>query len=85
MTVPRVALVVIFLLTDWFSRAHDTVVWPVLGFVFMPFTTLAYTAAFAHTQDLTFGWLVAIIVGVAVDIGNWGGGYKARRRRIPRR
>ena len=41
---PRVVMVFIFLLTDWFSRAYETVLWPVLGFIFMPYLTMAYMA-----------------------------------------
>ena len=42
---PRLLMLFIFLLTDWFSRAYHTVLWPVLGFLFMPYLTLAYMAA----------------------------------------
>ena len=82
---PRVALVGIFLLTNWFARAFGTWIWPLLGFVFMPYATLAYMTAIVNAGRVTPGWLVLIIVAAVVDISHWGGGYKARRRRAPSR
>ena len=80
--VPRVTMVVIFLLTQWFQAAFSDWVWPVLGFVFMPYTTLAYMAAVLNTSGpLTPGWVVLIIIAVVVDMGHWGGGYRWRGRR----
>ena len=37
--VPRVTMICIFLLTQWFQAAFTNLVWPVLGFLFMPYTT----------------------------------------------
>lgn len=78
---PRVAMVLILLLTDWFARAFDTVIWPVLGFLFMPYTTLAYMAAKLNAGEVSGGWLILLIVAILVDVGHWGGGGHAARRR----
>ena len=78
---PRVLMFFIWLLTDWFPRAFETTVWPVLGFLFMPYTTLAYMAAILNAGSVTGGWLVLVIVAVLVDIGNWGGGGRTVHRR----
>ncbi|HET6427464.1 MAG TPA: hypothetical protein VFJ30_03570 [Phycisphaerae bacterium] len=79
---PRVAMVLILLFTRWFQAAFTTWIWPVLGFIFMPYTTLAYMAAVLNTTGgITLGWMILIAIAVIVDIGHWGGGYRARRRR----
>ncbi|MCK4375487.1 MAG: hypothetical protein KAX19_09165 [Candidatus Brocadiae bacterium] len=78
---PRVLMVVILLMTDWFGRAYETVIWPVLGFLFMPYTTLAYMAAHIRGGGLSGGWLALLIVAVILDIGHWGGGGHAAIRR----
>ena len=70
--IPRVVLFFIWLLTDWFTRAFDSVVWPLLGFLFMPYTTLAYTAAMLNNRGVSGWWLVMVIVAAVVDIGHWG-------------
>ncbi|HEX9262103.1 MAG TPA: hypothetical protein VF893_06200 [Candidatus Bathyarchaeia archaeon] len=79
---PRVLMVFVFLLTDWFGHAFQTSVWPILGFVFMPYTTLAYLAAMLkNNHTLSGGWLVLLVVAIVVDAGHWGGGGATYRRR----
>ena len=82
--VPRLVMFFIFLLTDWFKAAFDTWYWPLLGFVFMPYTTLAYMAAMLNNNHMVSGWWLAlIIIAAIVDAGHWGGsGRTWRRRRI---
>ena len=77
---PRFVIILIAVFTDWFSAAYNSLLWPILGFLFMPYTTLAYMAAMLknhHTVD--GGWLVLVIVAVFVDLG--GQGHSVRRRR----
>lgn len=87
--VPRAAMVVIWLLTDWFGRAYETALWPLVGFFLMPYTTLAYMAAMLNNAGSVSGlWLVLVVVAAIVDIGHWGeGGRKVTkaRRRKPRK
>ena len=72
---PRISMLFIWLLTDWFGRAYETVVWPALGFVFLPYTTLAYMAAMLRNDHVVSGWWLAlVIVAAVVDVGHWGGG-----------
>ena len=82
LAVPRVLMLLVFLLTDWFARAFQTQVWPIMGFVFMPYTTLAYLAAMLNNHHaLSGGWLALFIVAIIVDVGHWGGGGVAYRRK----
>ena len=77
---PRVTMFFIWALTDWFSRAYATVLWPLLGFFFMPYTTLAYMAAMLNNNnELTGGWIVLVIVAVIIDLGAHGGASHKRR------
>jgi hypothetical protein len=74
-------MILIAIFTNWFSAAFNTVLWPLLGFVFMPYTTLAYMAAMLNNNHaVSGGWLVLVIVAVLVDLG--GQGHSARRRRV---
>lgn len=79
---PRLAIAVIFLLTEWLQQAFDTTIWPVLGFLFMPYTTLAWMGAEMH-GGVRGLWAVIVIVAVIVDLGHlFGGGrhYHTYRR-----
>ncbi len=67
---PRVVMFFILLLTNWFQQAYQTVLWPLLGFFFMPYTTLAYMAAMLNNNhQLSNGWLVLVIIAVILDLG----------------
>ena len=82
LAVPRIMMFLAFLFTDWFGRAFETQVWPILGFVFMPYTTLAYLAAMLNNNHaLSGGWLALFIVAIIIDVGHWGGGRVAYRRK----
>ena len=54
--------------------------WPVLGFLFMPYTTLAYMAAVLNVGSVEGWWLALVIAAVLVDLAHWGGGGHAVRR-----
>jgi hypothetical protein len=81
LAVPRVLMFIAFLVTDWFGRAFETQAWPILGFVFLPYATLAYIAAMLNNNhSLTGGWLVLFIVAILVDLTHLGHGGRTYRR-----
>jgi hypothetical protein len=66
---PRLALFLVFLFSDYLGQAYQTNFWPFLGFFFMPLTTLAYAWS-VHTYDGVSGLgLVAVVGGVVLDLG----------------
>lgn len=78
---PRVVLAVLWLFTNYLDRAFGSYFWPLLGFFFLPTTTIAYALA-ENEFDGVRGWGLAIVIlGVAIDLGLLGGGAKGRRRR----
>ncbi len=81
--VPRVTLVVMWLLS-YTATAFETRLWPLLGFIFMPYTTCAYAIGINANGGFT-GWsLVLLIVGVLLDLGSHGGSANQSRTRIVR-
>jgi hypothetical protein len=79
--IPRIVMVFILLLTDWFSRAYDTFWWPFLGFIFMPLTTLAYMAAMINNDhSVSGGWIVLLIIAVLCDLGCVSGGSASKKK-----
>lgn len=80
---PRVVLVLLFLFdTAWLTGAFQTAFWPILGFILMPLTTLAYAWAW-HLGGGTISGIgiVIIVIGVLIDLGMLGGGGKSARGR----
>jgi len=81
---PRVVLVLMFLFSHYLERAYHGLLVPVLGFIFLPITTIIY-AWIVNTGGLSNGGLsginlILIIIAVVVDVGGWSGGEYHRRR-----
>lgn len=78
---PRVALFLAWLLSDWYDAFDSTLV-AVLGFVFMPWTSLAWMYTHFHNAGaIDGGYIVLMILGVLADFGAVGGGAHSRRQR----
>lgn len=76
---PRLVLVALAIFSNYLADAYQTLVWPILGFLFMPFTTLAYAWAWHATSGSVSGFpLFVVILAVLMDLGTVGGGYSKR-------
>lgn len=80
---PRLALFLLWLLGGgYLARAFESALWPILGFFFLPVTTLAFAYGMNSlgpagvVPDL--GWLL-VGIGVIVDLGLFGGGWRSRK------
>lgn len=77
---PRVAIVLIYLTSSYLQHAYTTLLWPLLGFLFMPLTTLAYAYAMNNGGSVQgFNFLV-VLVAIILDLGLHGGSEWGRRR-----
>jgi hypothetical protein len=78
---PRIALFLLFLFSNYLQRAYHGLILPLLGFFFLPLTTLAY-AWMVNTGQPTAGVnLLILILAVVIDLGGLGGGAYHRRTR----
>ena len=78
---PRVALVLLFLFSHYLQRAYHGFLLPLLGFLFLPLTTLVYAWMVNNSLPTTGVNLLIIIIAVIVDLGSLGGGAYHRRVR----
>ena len=78
---PRVCLVLMFLLSDYLQRAYHGILVPILGFFFLPLTTLVYAWLTNNHMPLEGVNLIILIVAVIIDIGGLGGSEYHRRQR----
>jgi len=78
---PRVVLVIWWLTTmERFESAFSTFFWPFLGFLFFPYTTLAYVAVAPQGRVVGSDWFwlgAAVVVDL---VSHTGGAYKNRER-----
>src|SRR5215831_16736171 len=78
---PRLALVLVWLFSNYLGEAYQTFLWPLLGFFFLPLTTLAYAWAWHHGEGSVSGiGLVVVVLAVLIDLGLLGSGEHSRRR-----
>jgi hypothetical protein len=76
---PRIALLILWLFTPLMERVFDTWIWPLLGVIFLPFTTLMYVfAAYPLGPANFWGWL-AVILGFLLDLERWYSVYNNRQ------
>lgn len=77
---PRIALVLVFLFSNYLQRAYNGLLVPLLGFIFLPLTTLVY-AWLTNTHQAMAGInLIILLIAVIIDLGGLGGGEYHRRR-----
>lgn len=79
---PRITIILLVVFSDYLGQAYQTVLWPLLGFFFMPFTTLAYAFAINANGSVAGLYLVLVVVAVLFDLGSMGGGGAAQHRRM---
>jgi hypothetical protein len=79
---PRVVLAILLLLSNYVQRAVDNVILIILGFLFLPLTTLAYAWIINNHGSPTNGVnLIILILAVLIDLSGLGGGEWHRRSR----
>jgi hypothetical protein len=77
---PRFAIVLVVLLGDYIGRAFENLLWPFLGFLFMPLTTLAYAWAINSSGSVAGVQLVVVVIAILIDLGLIGGSAASRQR-----
>jgi hypothetical protein len=77
---PRIAIVWLFLTSNYLQRAYHGLLLPLLGFLFLPLTTLADAWMTNARQPIAGINLLILIIAVVIDLGGIGGEYHRRTR-----
>jgi hypothetical protein len=75
---PRLVLVLLFFFTGFLQRAYGGFLLPLLGFIFLPLTTLVYAWIVNSGLNPQGPYLIALILCALVDLGLVG--HTARNR-----
>jgi hypothetical protein len=68
---PRFALLIWWIFGSKVDAAFSTWIWPLLGLLFFPWTTLAYVIAWGPIHDVSgWGW-VLVALGFAADVATY--------------
>ena len=76
---PRFAIILVVIFSNYIGRAYQTTLWPFVGFLFMPMTTLAYAWAINSRGSVAGFQLVVVVIAVLIDLGLIGGSASRRR------
>jgi len=82
---PRLGTILIWLARPaYFTAAFgNSILWPILGIIFLPFTTLMYVFIWSPTGAISgFDW-VWLALAVIIDISHWAANGYANRDRLP--
>jgi hypothetical protein len=77
---PRIALALLFFFSSYLERAYHGIIIPILGFLFLPLTTIVYAWMLNNNVPTAGVNLVWLLLAVLIDLGSLGGGYSRRRR-----
>ncbi|MGZ8631472.1 MAG: hypothetical protein ACXWZF_10990 [Actinomycetota bacterium] len=77
---PRVALGFTWIFTNLVDRAFEGIVVPLLGLIFLPWTTFLYVLVYQPGGNLGFfGWFL-VAIGFVLDLGSYTYGARNRGR-----
>ncbi|HUQ93265.1 MAG TPA: hypothetical protein VM120_16400 [Bryobacteraceae bacterium] len=77
---PRIVLLVLFFTSTYLHRAYHGLILPLVGFFFLPITTLTYAWLVNTAQPFEGLNLALLLLSVLFDIGGLGGGAFRRRK-----
>lgn len=76
---PRIGLILLFLFTHYLDRAFHSILVLILGFVFLPITTLVYAWMVNSGLPIAGVNLLWLLIAALVDLGGHSWGYSRRR------
>ena len=79
---PRLALGLMWILTPWVDRAFGPLIWPILGILFLPLTTLFYVILWNTGGYGVTGWeWIFVVFAFFFDMASYATSAVARQRR----
>jgi hypothetical protein len=71
--------VLVWIFTNLVDRAFEGFLLPLLGLLFLPYTTLLYVLAYRPVVGVSgWGWFF-VLLGLLFDLGSYGGARSRRR------
>jgi hypothetical protein len=77
---PRLGVILLWVFTPYVNASFSTWLWPLLGLIFLPWTTLMYILVAAPVGGITFwGWLM-VGLGLILDASSYLQSYTQRQQ-----
>ena len=81
---PRIALVVVWIATDYVDRAFDSFLLPLIGLFVLPLTTLVYALAWVPGAHLGGGRWLWVAIAFVIELVGYAGTGRTNRDRLGR-
>ena len=81
---PRIALFAWWIFGDKVDLAFDTWIWPLLGLIFLPWTTLAYVLVWSPVVEVSGGEWFVVALGFVADVVTYSSRAAASRYQTSR-
>jgi hypothetical protein len=81
---PRFALLLWWIFGDRVDAAFDSWVWPLLGLLFLPWTTLAYVLVWSPVVDVQGAEWIVVALGFVLDVATYSARAAASRYQATR-
>jgi hypothetical protein len=79
---PRLVLILMWIVGDRINAAFSSWIWPLLGIIFVPYTTIMYVLVWSPATGIS-GWdWIWLAMGVMLDVMKWGQ-IANNRRQVP--
>jgi hypothetical protein len=79
---PRITLLLMWFTSNYLQRAfRGDLVMPILGFIFLPLTTIVYAWELNSGMPTTGINLLWLLIAVIIDLGGLGGGARRGSKR----
>jgi hypothetical protein len=77
---PRLLIALLWFFTTWFRGMFDNLLWPIVGFVFLPTTLLWYSAVQRWFGGEWTLWPIAgLVIALMIDVSPASGRRRAAR------
>ncbi len=79
---PRIVLLLMWFFSNYLQRAfHHQLLLPILGFLFLPITTIVYAWEVNNAMPLEGINILWLVIAVVIDLGGIGNGARHQARR----
>jgi hypothetical protein len=76
---PRVAIFLLWLLSNWFIGVYNSIIIPILGFIFLPYTFLWYSVVINIFNGVWGFWqIIMMVLAILFDLSSYGGSARYR-------
>ena len=76
---PRITIILLWFLSDWYHGIFSNLLWPIIGFIFLPTTLLWYTVVY-NWYDNSWGTMQVVLLAVALIIDLYPASRKRKKR-----